>query len=127
MPRYETLSESLGQQIEQEKAAGTYPRIGFDDKQVIRRNAIPTDRSTVWRPAFVHDIDKILHCPYYNRYSDKTLCSVVPLKAPLWSSEVFTVTPPASSVISIAGKSGSISILPHHILNLRTKEAKSAL
>jgi len=72
MPRYETLSESLGQQIEQEKAAGTYPRIGFDDKQVIRRNAIPTDRSTVWRPAFVHDIDKILHCPYYNRYSDKT-------------------------------------------------------
>ena len=72
MLRYETLSESLCNQIDQEKATGTFTKIGFDDRQVIRRKTIPTDRSTVWRPAFVHDIDKILHCPYYNRYSDKT-------------------------------------------------------
>ena len=26
----------------------------------------------MWRPAFVRDIEKILHNPYYNRYSDKT-------------------------------------------------------
>ena len=26
----------------------------------------------IWRPAFVRDIEKIMHLPYYNRYADKT-------------------------------------------------------
>ena len=30
------------------------------------------DRANLWRPAFVRDAEKILHCPYYNRYGDKT-------------------------------------------------------
>lgn len=30
------------------------------------------DKANLWRPAFVRDVEKILHCPYYNRYSDKT-------------------------------------------------------
>lgn len=30
------------------------------------------DKANLWRPAFVRDCEKILHCPYYNRYSDKT-------------------------------------------------------
>lgn len=72
MPSYESLSPGLVKRIEQEKAAGTYPKFGFRDDDIIRRRMSPSDHATLWRPAFVHDIDKILHCPYYNRYSDKT-------------------------------------------------------
>lgn len=37
----------------------------------IRRNK-NHDRPNVWRPDFIRDIEKILYCPYYNRYCDKT-------------------------------------------------------
>lgn len=30
------------------------------------------DKANLWRPAYIRDIEKILHCPYYNRYGDKT-------------------------------------------------------
>ncbi len=70
MPNYETLSPALTARIEDEKRNGTFPRVGFDDSRIVRRKA--TDSATIWRPAFVRDIDKILHSPYYNRYSDKT-------------------------------------------------------
>ena len=30
------------------------------------------DKPNLWRPAFVRDIEKIIHLPYYNRYADKT-------------------------------------------------------
>lgn len=72
MLKYEELSESLSQQIIRDQQTGGYVKTGFDNSNVIRRNAVPTDRATVWRPPFVHDIDKIMHCPYYNRYADKT-------------------------------------------------------
>lgn len=71
MPRYEALSEALSQRIEREKMTGTFVKVGFDNSQVIRRN-MDADKATVWRPTFVHDIDKIMHCPFYNRYTDKT-------------------------------------------------------
>lgn len=72
MTNYETLSPELTQRMQREKTAGTYEKAAFADERIQRRLAIPTDCATVWRPAFVHDIDKIMHCPYYNRYSDKT-------------------------------------------------------
>lgn len=72
MPNYESLSPELVKRIEREKEAGTYPNFGFHDDDIIRRRMSASDHATLWRPAFVHDIDKILHCPYYNRYSDKT-------------------------------------------------------
>ena len=37
-----------------------------------RRVDNPHDRGSAWRPAYVRDADKILHCPFYNRYADKT-------------------------------------------------------
>lgn len=37
----------------------------------IRRN-VNRDSPSLWRPAFVRDIEKIIHLPYYNRYADKT-------------------------------------------------------
>lgn len=72
MPNYETLSPSLTQRIQQDRRNGTCPATGFDDRNILRRRMVSADRATIWRPAFVHDIDKIIHCPYYNRYSDKT-------------------------------------------------------
>ena len=30
------------------------------------------DKANLHRPAFVREVEKILHCPYYNRYTDKT-------------------------------------------------------
>ena len=72
MPNYETLSPELNRRIEQDRASGTRPHVGTADEQIVRRRELPGDRATIWRPAFVHDIDKIIHCPFYNRYSDKT-------------------------------------------------------
>ena len=48
----------------------TRPPFAFDEEGVIRR--ADRDAASVWRTAFIRDIDKILHCPYYNRYADKT-------------------------------------------------------
>ena len=72
MPNYEVLSPELTKQIEADKAAGTLPPMRFPDGSVVRRKDIAKDAPTVWRPPFIHDIDKILHCPFYNRYTDKT-------------------------------------------------------
>ena len=50
---------------------GTRPNFAFDEASVIRRDP-DRDAASVWRTAFIRDIDKIIHCPYYNRYADKT-------------------------------------------------------
>ena len=72
MPNYETLSPEMTNHIESDRRSGIRPPVGFADGNVLRRRQIESDKPTLWRPAFVHDIDKIIHCPYYNRYSDKT-------------------------------------------------------
>ncbi len=72
MLKYEVLSSELTKRMEEESKDGTYARVGFDHANVIRRKMVTTDQASVWRPPFVHDIDKIMHCPYYNRYADKT-------------------------------------------------------
>jgi dGTPase len=72
MPNYEPLSLEITNRIEADRANGIRPPVGFPDRDIQRRRQVKSDQPTLWRPAFVHDIDKILHCPYYNRYSDKT-------------------------------------------------------
>ena len=72
MPNYKNLSPELTRQILQDKEMNTRPNLGFDDAGILRRRQVDSDSATVWRPAFVRDIDKILHCPFYNRYIDKT-------------------------------------------------------
>lgn len=64
--KYEKLSEELQQRINDELLGGQ----GFIDK-AIRRNP-NHDNASLWRPAFVRDVEKIMHSPYYNRYADKT-------------------------------------------------------
>ena len=72
MPKYEVLSPALTAHIVQDRLEGTSVHVGYENSSVIRRKSISSDSASVWRPPFVHDIDKILHCPFYNRYTDKT-------------------------------------------------------
>ncbi len=69
---YEELSENVTARIERERADGSFKRVAFDNGKALRRADNPHDRATVLRPPFVRDIDKIINCPYYNRYADKT-------------------------------------------------------
>lgn len=71
MLRYESLSDRTAERIEKNRADNTMPDVSFNEKYVIRRNS-DHDRANVLRTAFIRDIDKIMHCPYYNRYADKT-------------------------------------------------------
>lgn len=71
MSRYDVLSEITEKRIKDDIANNTLPRFGFDDAKAVRRDS-GRDTPSVWRPAFVRDIDKIMHCPFYNRYTDKT-------------------------------------------------------
>ena len=72
MPKYEVLSKELTDRIRSDRENHTTPAMAFADENVIRRRNLVKDKGSVWRPTFVHDIDKIMHCPYYNRYTDKT-------------------------------------------------------
>ena len=72
MPKYEALSQEITNRIAEAKKTGNVPAVAFDNERVVRRRNVARDNATVWRPTFVHDIDKIIHCPYYNRYTDKT-------------------------------------------------------
>jgi len=71
-PKYELLSDEITRKIRKDREDRTLPQVGFDSSNIIRRFSTPKDKGTIWRPPFMHDIDKILHCPYYNRYTDKT-------------------------------------------------------
>lgn len=72
MPKFEALSKKISDEIAYAKKIGEYKKYAFNDELVIRRSNESRDAPSVWRPAFAHDIDKIMHCPYYNRYTDKT-------------------------------------------------------
>ena len=72
MPKYEVLSREIAEQIQKARQGAIQSPMAFDDGQVLRRIDLAKDVATIWRPTFVHDIDKILHCPFYNRYTDKT-------------------------------------------------------
>ncbi len=71
MLKYEPLSATMNARIERDRQQGTVPPFAFADSGAVRRDP-DHDRPTLLRPPFVRDIDKILHCPYYNRYADKT-------------------------------------------------------
>lgn len=72
MPVYETISPDLAARIRQEKATGTYANVGASDSMILRRRRSAGEKELLWCSGFSQDVDKILHCPYYNRYSDKT-------------------------------------------------------
>lgn len=71
MIHYINLSKELSERIMQDRAAGAENPWAFKDENITRRNE-GHDKGSIVRPAFVRDVEKIMHIPYYNRYSDKT-------------------------------------------------------
>ncbi len=71
MLNYKSLSKEIENKILQDRKNGIVNPFAYDENKVIRRNT-QRDRATVIRTPFIRDIDKIMHCPFYNRYADKT-------------------------------------------------------
>lgn len=71
MPIYENLTPETEKKIATEKAENTFALLAFNEENVIRRNP-GKDKANIIRTAFIRDCDKIIHCPFYNRYADKT-------------------------------------------------------
>ncbi len=69
--KYIPLSQTVARKIESDRKDGTVPQFAFDDSLVLRRD-MSHDKPSILRTPFIRDIDKIMHCPYYNRYTDKT-------------------------------------------------------
>ncbi len=63
---YKSLSEST-----QKKILEKNPMLR-NNLNCTKRRRNDHDIANLWRPAYVRDCEKIIHCPYYNRYSDKT-------------------------------------------------------
>lgn len=68
---YRALSPELQDRILEDREKHTTNPYACSDKDIIRRYD-GHDNPKLWRPAFVMDVEKILHNNYYNRYSDKT-------------------------------------------------------
>ena len=66
------LSGELCQRIENDRARGWINPFRSGDADAERRVSRPQDEATIFRPAFVRDIEKIIHLPAYNRYNGKT-------------------------------------------------------
>ena len=68
---YEHLSPEISERIIHDREAGTRPNFATKSADAIRRDNL-ADRESAWRTAYIRDVDKIMHSPYYNRYTDKT-------------------------------------------------------
>ena len=72
MLKFDNLPSEIVQKIEGDRANGANNPYAFCDKNAIRRKSNAHDEPTLLRSNFIRDIDKILNCPFYSRYSDKT-------------------------------------------------------
>ncbi|MCH5297149.1 MAG: HD domain-containing protein [Ruminococcus sp.] len=68
---YNKISDDLQNKIRRDREDGFVNPYRFDERKAVRRN-LDHDKPNLWRPTFVRDIEKIMHLPAYNRYSDKT-------------------------------------------------------
>ncbi len=69
--RYRKLNKEIQEQIEHDRANHINNPYKANDSGAVRRDP-ERDKSSLLRPAYIRDIDKILHLPLYNRYNDKT-------------------------------------------------------
>ena len=69
---YNGLSKSLQERIQEDREKHWENPWKCPDSRVMRRYRRASDSPTLWRPAFVRDVEKIMHLPLYNRYADKT-------------------------------------------------------
>lgn len=68
---YSKLPVELENRILEDRKADRSPKIFFDESLAMRRDP-SHDAANALRTAFVRDSEKILHCPFFNRYADKT-------------------------------------------------------
>ena len=71
MLNYEKLSDEISLKIKTDRKKAMLSDNAFNEDNLVRRDNT-RDKATIIRTAFIRDIDKIIHCPYYNRYADKT-------------------------------------------------------
>lgn len=69
--KYHQLEENVSRQIEDDRERHVCNPYRASDDGAVRRD-MGKDKSNILRPAYVRDIEKILHLPLYNRYNDKT-------------------------------------------------------
>lgn len=65
-------SAELLERMKEDRARGWVNPYRASDDAVIRRDDRPGDEGNILRPAYVRDVEKILHLPAYNRYNGKT-------------------------------------------------------
>ncbi len=70
--KFDELNKELENKILLDRAENKANPYAFCDKNATRRILNPHDNANVLRSNFIRDVDKILNCPFYNRYSDKT-------------------------------------------------------
>lgn len=68
---YKSLSKELQERIAEDRANHVINPYACKNEDIIRRDP-SHDKANLWRPAFVRDVEKIMHIPYYSRYMDKT-------------------------------------------------------
>ena len=71
MAHYLSLSKEVQERIIADREAGLKNPYAFRDEDAVRRDP-SHDHANLWRPAFVRDVEKIMHVPFYSRYMDKT-------------------------------------------------------
>ena len=69
--KYNQIDKEMAEKISYDREHHVINPYACTNKNVIRRNE-NRDKENFHRPAYVRDIEKIIHCPYYNRYTDKT-------------------------------------------------------
>ncbi|MDO4437069.1 MAG: HD domain-containing protein [Coriobacteriaceae bacterium] len=68
----DALSQDLVKRMGEDRQRGWVNPFRAQDDQVIRREVRPGDASSIWRPSYVRDAEKILHLPAYSRLNGKT-------------------------------------------------------
>lgn len=69
--KYACLSNETAMQMQNDRQECKKNIYACKDEDIIREYP-DHDKANVWRPAFVRDVEKIIHNPYYLRYADKT-------------------------------------------------------
>lgn len=69
--RYHQLETTVEEKIKKDRENHLCNPCKTLDEMAVRRD-MTKDKNGILRPAYVRDVEKILHLPLYNRYSDKT-------------------------------------------------------
>lgn len=67
-----SLSPGVLERMEDVRCSGWVNPYRASNRDAIRRDHRSADEATPWRPAYVRDVEKIIHLPAYNRLAGKT-------------------------------------------------------